>query len=282
MSLQLLKQFERANDGIAALVNRDILAFMNRLDPSRPEGVKADLFEYVPTLIAQYGDIAATVAADWYDELREAEGIPGRFQAPMADLVPLEVVNGRLGYATRQDGPLYAGALDVLTDFVATVANEYALQPGRDTVMQAAHKDKAAYARVPERGACKFCLMLASRGFVYSKSTVGDSKKFHGKCRCNAMPVWDEARAKSEFGYDPDALYDQYLEKHDGKSKAASPTKGGAHNLPKSDATNLVAQLASLEKSLPLLKARAANGENVAAAIKWQTERIAEIKRKLR
>ena len=210
MSLQLLKQFERANDGIASLVERDLLAFLASLDPARPDAVKLDLFEFVPVLVAQYGDIAATVAADWYDELRAAEGVSGRFRAPLAPLVPDEVVNGRLGFATRPDGPLFTGAFDTLTTFAAMIANEYALQPGRDTVIQAAHKDKAAYARIPEPGACKFCLMLASRGFVYSKDTAGDSKKFHGKCRCNAMPVWDETRARVEYGYDPDALYDQY------------------------------------------------------------------------
>lgn len=210
MSLQLLKQFERANDGIAALVERDLLAFFASLDPARPDVVKRELFAYIPVLIAQYGDIAATVAAEWFDEVRAAEGVRGRFRSTLAGLVPDEVVNGRLGYATRPDGPLFLGDLDTLTAFTAMMANEYALQPGRETVMQAAHKDKAAYARVPEPGACKFCLMLASRGFVYSKDTAGDTKKFHGKCRCNAMPVWDETRARVEYGYDPTALYDQY------------------------------------------------------------------------
>lgn len=210
MSLQLLRQFEQANDGIAALVERDLVTFMASLNPDRPDAVKLDLFDYVPMLIAQYGDIAATVAADWYDELRAAEGIPGQFSATLADLVPGEVVNGRLGFATRDAGPLFAGDLTTLTSFVAMIANEYALQPGRDTVMQAAHKDNAAYARVPEPGACKFCLSLASRGFVYAKSTAGESRKFHGKCRCNVLPSWDETRARVEYGYDPDALYDQY------------------------------------------------------------------------
>jgi hypothetical protein len=217
MSLQLLNQFERANNGIAVLVERDLLAFMASLDPARPDVAKLDMFEFIPALIAQYGDIAATMAAEWYDELRSAEGVTGRFRAPLAPLVPDEVINGRLGYATRPNGPLYAGQLEALATFTSMMANEYALQPGRDTVIQAAHKDKAAYARIPEPGACKFCLMLASRGFVYSKDTVGESRKFHGKCRCNAMPVWDETRARVEYGYDPDALYDQYRAAADAK-----------------------------------------------------------------
>lgn len=231
MSLLLLNQFERANDGIATLVERDLLAFLASLDPARPDAVKLDLFEFIPVLIAQYGDIAATVAADWYDELRATEGVAGSFRAPLADLVPDEVVNGRLGYATRPDGPLFMGDFDTLTSFMAMVANEYALQPGRETVMRAAHKENVAYGRIPEPGACKFCLMLASRGFTYASEKAASrvigtrgakqkrkiGEKFHGKCRCNILPIWDETRARVEYGYDPDALYDLYREVADAK-----------------------------------------------------------------
>lgn len=217
MSLQLLTQFEQANNGIADLVEADLTDFLGALDFGRPDAVQVALFEYVPALVSEYGDMAATVAADWFEELRAAEGVMGSFRAPLAPAVPLEQVNARLGFATRASGPLWLGDSATLTTFLAMMTNEYALQPGRDTVMESAHKDNAAYARVPEPGACKFCLMLASRGFVYSKDTVGDSKKFHGKCRCNAMPVWDETRARVEFGYDPDALYDQYRKVRDAK-----------------------------------------------------------------
>lgn len=215
MSLQLLKTFEQANDGIASLVESELAGFLGALDLGRPEAVEAALFDFVPLLVTEYGDVAAAVAADWYDELRAAEGVRGRFRASLAPPVPAEQVNGRLGFATRASGPLWAGDGATLSTFLAMMVNEYVLQPGRETVMQSAHKDNAAYARVLEPGACKFCLMLASRGFVYSKSTAGDSKKFHGKCRCNAMPVWDESRARVEYGYDPDALYDLYRDMKD-------------------------------------------------------------------
>jgi hypothetical protein len=210
MSKQLLTQFEQANDGIASLVDRDLLAFLASLNLDRPELAKLDLFDYVPVLVSEYGDMAASVAADWYDELRASEGVRGSFRAPLAPSTPVEQVNARLGFATRLDGPLFTAQADVLAGFLGSMANEYALQPGRETVAQAAHKDGAGYGRIPEPGACKFCLMLASRGFVYSKDTAGQSKKFHGKCRCNILPVWDETRARVEFGYDPKRLYEQY------------------------------------------------------------------------
>lgn len=210
MSKQLLTLFEQANNGISDLVERDLLGFLGALDMGRPEAVRAALFEYVPVLVSEYGNVAAAVAADWFDEFRAFEGVAGTFRAPLAAGIPVEQVTSRLGYATRASGPLFAGDSETLTNFLAMMTNEYVLQPGRDTVMQAAHKDNAAYARVPEPGACKFCLMLASRGFVYSQATAGGTKKFHGKCRCNAVPVWDETRARVELGYDPTALYDQY------------------------------------------------------------------------
>jgi hypothetical protein len=210
MSLQLLTRFEQANNGIADLVERDLLKFLGSVNFGRTDLVQAALFEYIPTLCAEYGDMAATVAADWFEEMRIAEGVTGSFRAPLAPSVPLDQVNARLGYATRASGPLWLGDSATLTAFLAMMTNEYALQPGRETVMQAAHKDNAAYARVPEPGACKFCLMLASRGFVYSETTAGKTKKFHGKCRCNAVPVWDETRARVQYGYDPVALYDLY------------------------------------------------------------------------
>jgi len=217
MSLQMLRMFEQANDGIAALVERDLAAFLAVLDFTKPAAVRDALFDFIPLLVAQYGEVAATVAADWYDELRALEEVGGAFSAPLAAPVPDVQVKGRIGFAVRLDGPLWAGDTDTLTAFLGMMSNEYALQPGRDTVMQAAHADNAAYARVPEPGACNFCLMLASRGFVYSKDTAGDSKKFHGKCRCNILPSWDETRARVEYGYDPDALYDQYRALRDAK-----------------------------------------------------------------
>ncbi|CAB0762658.1 hypothetical protein FRC0546_02104 [Corynebacterium diphtheriae] len=61
--------------------------------------------------------------------------------------------------------------------------------PARDTVVLNVQRDHTAYARVPEPGACAFCLMLASRGAVYKKSTVGMVNKYHDHCRCLGIEV---------------------------------------------------------------------------------------------
>jgi hypothetical protein len=44
-----------------------------------------------------------------------------------------------------------------------------------------------AWRRVPEAGACSFCLMLATRGAVYrTAQTAGSGNAYHRMCRCDA------------------------------------------------------------------------------------------------
>lgn len=79
------------------------------------------------------------------------------------------------------------------------------------TMERNAARDGVRYARVPTGAeTCGFCLMLASRGFVYhSESTAGGSDNYHNDCDCKIVPGFDDTEVE---GYDPDALYDIYSE----------------------------------------------------------------------
>jgi hypothetical protein len=101
-------------------------------------------------------------------------------------------------------------------DQVARRANETTSHNvGRDA------KRGARFARVPMgTHACQFCLMLASRGFVYhSAQTAGEFGHYHSDCRCKVVAGFPEmayywkngvkvSRGKDPTveGYDPDAL----------------------------------------------------------------------------
>lgn len=82
---------------------------------------------------------------------------------------------------------------------------------GRLTLMDMLGKDptKPRWARVPNGPTCEFCVMLASRGWVYwteDSARLGGS--FHdGACDCSVVPSWGAQKLK---GYDPDKLYEQY------------------------------------------------------------------------
>lgn len=81
------------------------------------------------------------------------------------------------------------------------------------TMERNAARDGVRYARVPTGAeTCGWCLMLASRGFVYaSEATAGGDRQdhYHNDCDCKIMPEFGDTEVE---GYDPDALYDVYIE----------------------------------------------------------------------
>lgn len=84
-------------------------------------------------------------------------------------------------------------------------------------------RKRPRYARVPSGSeTCDFCIMLASRGPVYhSERSAGAVDHFHANCDCRVVPMWDtyyvgpsrRATASSPVeGYDPDELYERYVQ----------------------------------------------------------------------
>lgn len=78
------------------------------------------------------------------------------------------------------------------------------------TIAKNAQKDPARprFARVPcGAETCKFCIMLASRGFVYHSQTTASHA--HANCDCVAVPNFKNSNHL--LGYDPNAYYKIYL-----------------------------------------------------------------------
>lgn len=102
------------------------------------------------------------------------------------------------------------------------LAYDVAHRTSRLTTLFTAKKDpsKVRYARVPQGITCEWCVMIASRGFVYhTEDTAGDSSKFHLHDDCLIIPSWGE---QSIPGYDPDSLYKQYAKCRDAVEQYAS------------------------------------------------------------
>lgn len=72
----------------------------------------------------------------------------------------------------------------------AAAAMRHALNGGRETIVEMARVDRQAlgWARAASGRACAFCALLASRGPVYRKDTVGFQA--HDHCSCTAEPVY--------------------------------------------------------------------------------------------
>lgn len=92
---------------------------------------------------------------------------------------------------------------------------DYEIKRGAGTtVLNAGQSDplKPRYARVPTGAeTCEFCIMLASRGFVYhSETSAGMLDHWHANCDCRIVPGF--GKKPTVDGYDPDHYYDQYEE----------------------------------------------------------------------
>jgi hypothetical protein len=153
-----------------------------------PRDLEAALFGLLPDVLDTWAEASAAAAADWYDELRDSAEVSGRFSAivePLGDL-------GAYALAGWAAEPLKLTEPDILSararledGFQKRLANA-----ANFTVTGSAKADPKArgYMRRTRPGACKFCVMVASRGAVYTER----SSRFacHGHCFCEAVPAW--------------------------------------------------------------------------------------------
>ncbi|RBP98465.1 hypothetical protein CRD60_00955 [Bifidobacterium aemilianum] len=179
-----------------------------------PEWQRDILLDRIPQLAAKYGDIAATAAAQWYEETR-AKQVPGDYEALTADPFPGEAIQERLRYGAKD---LFAdGGDDEFASWLEGALQRWVAYSGRETIgLNVMHDPaKPRFARVPTGArTCAWCEIMCSRGFVYhSKTTAlerhGSGRLYHDRCDCQAVPEWDRERAHVE-GYDPEAMYQRY------------------------------------------------------------------------
>ena len=208
MADQSLEQYRLANAELSRLVKRDLTAFFRSLDLGRPEATRDALLAFVPVLTAQYGDIAATLAADFYEESRAASGARGSFTALSADVVAAGAVEAKVRYTA---GHLWTPSPENMLGALLVAADKYVKQPGWDTVAANARREGVRWARVPTGAkTCSWCLVLASRDAVYQSkaSAGGDGHRFHGDCDC--VPTRIGKASDYPTGYLPDDYYAKY------------------------------------------------------------------------
>jgi len=151
------------------------------------------LLESVPGLIGYYSDGSAALAADFYEEEREAAGLASGFavEAVVAD----RIVEQRRGVAWASS-PLFdedlassGAAGSLVASRLAEVVQLETARPYRDTILSNRRADPQAVGwRRVTAGGCRFCRMLADRGAVYREATARFAA--HTNCHCSAQPVF--------------------------------------------------------------------------------------------
>jgi hypothetical protein len=213
--------YRASQQDVVALAQRDLAAWWATLDLSDLRAVVAALEAFLLELVGAYGDVAMTVAADWYDEQREQARVRGVYRAALADALPDEQVRAVARWAA---GPLFGDTDAVKALGLASGAVQRLVQQGgRDTLYRNVREDPSEprWARAPQgHETCAWCRMLASRGAVYlsRESAGGDLNSWHNECDCQPVPVW----AGQALPYDADRFLQEYT---DARSKAGGDPK---------------------------------------------------------
>lgn len=245
------QEYSESQAQIVALALAELADFWLSLDLSKPTAAKAAIAGFMFTLIDTYGSLSSTIAADFYDELRDAVSPSSRFAALAGSYANLEQIRGSSDWAVQPLFPSTEPIVEIGADGVEVVTGSREVPPneaaalerlqgatqrlvqdaGRQTIVDNVERDPSGpgWARMPIGKTCQFCRMLASRGAVYTSRDRAlfkeEGGKYHDWCDCEPVPVWTDA----DLPYDPQPYLDEYLaNRAGGKSASKSKSKASA------------------------------------------------------
>lgn len=143
-------------------------------------------------LVRAYGSAAAAAAVELYRSLRASQAPPASYEAVIFE--PDDA--GLLAWDVANSPSLPDSSMQRVMGYAD------------ETLLRNADADPAhpRWALVPHAGACAWCRLMASQGFVYSSEA---SVARHPNCTCTPVVDFD-ARGPGLEGYDPGELYDEY------------------------------------------------------------------------
>lgn len=173
-----------SSDGVT-----DVEALVASLSGSA-DSMRSDLLDGVPATIDYYAFGSSALAADYYDDERDAAGASKRFSSEPVIVDRGEKLGRMVAWATE---PLFLPEPDkaeMLLRLVPQVQKEIA-RPFRDTITTNSKRDPASvgWRRISSGTGCKFCRMLSDKGAVFKESAARFAA--HGSCHCSAAPVFN-------------------------------------------------------------------------------------------
>lgn len=196
-SAALRADLRRLVTGLVTRGKSDLIQVWNDLDTAQADITTAALLRTVPRIVERYGEIGAALTADWYDRARAEAGARRTFIALGAEPAGREQTEAMTRWAVTplwSETPAAGLALTNLTAGVERLIR----QPPRGTIITNTGRDPGAgrWAREAVGEGCAFCLMLVSRGAVYTEETA--DFETHDHCSCDAVPVWDDTDVPEE------------------------------------------------------------------------------------
>lgn len=204
-----MAEYREANRSLVRLAQSDLDGFLRSLNLNgSPAAVREALLEFFPELVATYGATSATLGADFYDMLRDVPPSSASFRAASAQAVKSVQAEGSARWAL---GALFSENPDLFASRLSGATQRLVLQPFRETVETSAARDpvRSGVARIPSGPTtCKWCVMIASRGAVYTAETAAGA--WHDHCDC--MPTVIRSSDDYPEGHDVDRFRRLYAD----------------------------------------------------------------------
>jgi hypothetical protein len=157
--------------------------------------LRGALFAVAPLVVGSYSDGSSALALEWYEERRD-EAAPDRpFSPSPIRLVTDDDVKAMVAENTiaLRDATADTAAAATATSLqlVAGGIQKQVAAGFWDTITTNTSADPSAvgWQRYARAGACKFCVMIAGRGSVFTETTANFAA--HKACHCVAGPSFD-------------------------------------------------------------------------------------------
>lgn len=196
----------------------DYLAY---LDLTRDVGeTRAQVVAFMEGVCGAATSATAQLALSFYNLIREYELGEAIDAVPDGGRIPAATDGAVRAFADK----LVKGDPDAFKSLCLGRVDYEVKVAAAQACLNAAKQDPKPprFARVPTGDeTCDFCLMLASRGFVYHTETTASHA--HANCDCRVVPSW---LSHTVEGYDPQAIADQWVSAVEGKASERAARNG--------------------------------------------------------
>ena len=185
-------------------------------DDDTRKQIRNQVIDHVNYIQETYGSASESIGSLFFDNALSSDGELAN--AVMAGTANNQQVSNSVRYWARHlfgENTDLDAFVDGVSAFVRrTVTHAADLSVAESAVSANEQQDLGIrYARVPQGPTCSFCIMLASRGFVYaSRESAGQLGQYHDDCNCRIVAGMPGTEVE---GYDPEGMYDRYLQCRD-------------------------------------------------------------------
>lgn len=205
---------------IRAQLLRDVVKLWPLLDRARLDETSGPWKRLMAATVGTYRDQSSVAAGRFYQAAR-AQALQIPTPASVVRLAPPadpEWVAQAFGYSgpgmLNKDTAVPNTALTTTLGTAARIVADAGRQTVQDSIK---HDDRAVgWYRVTDAEPCAFCALLAARGVVYKKATVGF--KSHNDCGCIGAPAFSRDHPLPELSQ---IAADVYLNRGDGPALPA-------------------------------------------------------------